>query len=272
MNQETKAALKGAVLDPPLVFAILKDGLKLRMGRSSEPPKTLVGTHHKVLTVYMARVFRAFSVITGQSFSNCRPSYPHVGYDKDVIVDYHSAFEFEQVTVPYRGIHIRRDPRDVLVSCVLYHLKSTEGWLHEEGNWGFHGSTYQKELRALGSMEERLIFEMDHVGGNVMKQMVAWDYAKPEFVELTYEHIVSEEGLDYIRAELGQSKLFDEKETAVIVNLFKIFSLQGVLAKKRHIRNPTPSQWKEHFTPKVEQEFHRRFDSALVMLGYGDAA
>jgi hypothetical protein len=268
MYMEMKAAVKGAILDPTLILSIVTDAVRLRLGRSPVRVKTLVGTHHKILTVYMTRVFRAFSVITGQTFSIS----PHVEYDKEVLVDYHSKFEFGRVTVPFRGVHVRRDPRDVLVSCVLYHLKSSESWLHREGGWGFQGSTYQKELRALKSMEEQLLFELDRVGGRVIEQMTSWDYSRPEFVELRYEGIVGEDGLRYIRESLDQSALFDANECAVIVNLFKIFSMQGVLAKKGHIRDPRPSQWKEHFTPAVERRFYERFGQALEKLGYDGTA
>jgi hypothetical protein len=121
-------------------------------------------------------------------------------------------------------------------------------------------------------MEERLLFELDHVGGRVIDQMMSWDYSRPEFVELRYEGIVGEGGLRYIRESLDQSALFDANECAVIVNLFKIFSTQGVLAHRQHIRNPRPSQWKEHFTPSVERRFHERFGQALEKLGYDGTA
>jgi hypothetical protein len=266
MYVETKTALKGAALDPRLTLAIVKDAIRLRRKHVAVPAKTLIGTHHKVLTAYMARVSRAFSVIKGQTF--CRATSPYVDYDKDVILDYHSTFELDKVAAPFRGIHIRRDPRDVLVSCVLYHLKSSEPWLHEEGNWGFSGSTYQKELRALGSMDERLLFELDHEGGSIIEGMTSWDYTRPEFVELGYESIVGHRGMEYIHESLIRSGLFDTTECSLLVNLFRIFSAEGALAHKRHIRNPRPSQWTDHFSPAVEHRFGARFGKALEYMGY----
>ena len=265
MYVELKAALKAAVLDPPLAFGIVKDGVSLRL---SPPPRsrTLIGTHHKVLTVYMARVFRAYAFITGQSF--CRATRSPVEYDKNVILNGHSTFDFQSVTRPFRGIHIRRDPRDLLVSCVHYHLKSSELWLHREGHWGLEGSTYQHELRALRNMEERLIFELDHEGGAIIDGMSSWDYSKPEFVELRYERIVATDGIAYVRESLDQSALFDLREIMLLEKLFNIFSTLGVLANRQHIRNAKPSQWKEYFTPKVEKRFAERFGPALARLGY----
>jgi hypothetical protein len=117
-------------------------------------------------------------------------------------------------------------------------------------------------------MEEQLIFELDHEGGAIIDAMSSWDYSKPEFVELRYERIVAPDGIAYVRASLEQSTLFDLQETMLLEKLFKIFSTLGVLAKKQHIRNAKPSQWKEYFTPKVEKRFDERFGPALARLGY----
>jgi hypothetical protein len=214
----------------------------------------------------MARIARAFAVISGQTF--CRGTHPNVDYNKDVIHDTHSVIDFKEISTPFRGIHVRRDPRDLLVSSAHYHLKSSEKWLHEEGHWGLHGTTYQQELLALNTMEERLLFEIDHAGGGNIKQMASWDYSRPEFVELRYEAIVAPDGFRYFRESLDQSGLFELNECMLLEKLFRIFSTQGVLAHKRHIRNPRPSQWKESFTPAVEDRFHKRFGQALNKLGY----
>lgn len=267
MYIETKAALKGAVLDPRLTWSIARSGIRLRAGTRTKNVRTLIGTHHKVLTAYMARVFRAYSVIAGRSF--CRATYPNVDYEKEVIMDYHSRFELDRISGDYRGVHIRRDPRDVLVSCVLYHLKSTESWLHEEGNWGFVGSTYQKEIRALTSMEDRLIFELDHEGGRIVDGILSWDYARPEFVELKYESVVADAGMEYIYESFSDSGLFNSTECALFVDLFRLFSArEGVLAHKKHIRNPRPSQWKEHFSSNVERRLLERYGDRMEELGY----
>jgi hypothetical protein len=129
-------------------------------------------------------------------------------------------------------------------------------------------SLYQKELRALKNMEERLLFEIDHAGGGNIEQMASWDYSRPEFVELCYERIVPPEGFRYFRESLDESGLFEVNECMLLEKLFRIFSAHGVLAHKRHIRNPKPSQWKESFTPSVEDRFNERFGKALDKLGY----
>jgi hypothetical protein len=266
MQAEIRAALRGALLDPLLVLAIGRVGLRVRRSQTNQSVKTVVGTHHKVLTAYMARVSRAFAVIGGRSYS--RGAHPDIQYDKQVLHDEHSTFDFTQLTGPFRGIHVRRDPRDVLVSCAHYHLKSSEPWLHEEGNWGLDGSTYQQTIRALPTMEERLLFEIDHSGGRSIARMAAWDYARPEFVELRYERMIQPAGIRYIRESLDQSGHFEANECELLEKLFKVFSAHGVVAHKRHIRNPRPSQWKEYFTPAVERRFYERFGGILKKLGY----
>ena len=98
--------------------------------------------------------------------------------------------------------------------------------------------------------------------------MAAWDYGRPEFVELRYERMVEPCGIHYIRESLDQSGHFDTNECMLLEKLFKVFSAQGVVAHKRHIRNPQPSQWKEYFTPVVERRFCERFGGIVEKLGY----
>jgi len=38
--------------------------------------------------------------------------------------------------------------------------------------------------------------------------------------------------------------------------------------KDKHIRNPQPKQWKEHFTPKVEAVFNEQYGDILELYGY----
>ena len=42
----------------------------------------------------------------------------------------------------------------------------------------------------------------------------------------------------------------------------------GRRAGDPHIRNPQPGQWREHFTPRVEQYFDGRFGDVVRLLGY----
>ena len=103
---------------PPLLYKMAKIRLEKLLERSkSSPTQILIGTHHKVLTVYFIRVFRVFAMATGRTIS------VGMGEDNDlscdIVIDHHSRFPDTANTSGARGIHVTRDPRDLLISCSL---------------------------------------------------------------------------------------------------------------------------------------------------------
>ena len=88
----------------------------------------LVGTHHKSGTVWMKRIFATVAADFGLKFyigsqAECPP-------DAKIFMEPHSRFDFDVLERDYRGLHMVRDPRDMIVSACFYHLTSTEPWLH----------------------------------------------------------------------------------------------------------------------------------------------
>lgn len=62
----------------------------------------------------------------------------------------------------YRGLHLIRDPRDVILSGMHYHLRAPEKWLHDpEPDYG--GLSYQEKLNSLDG-DGRLFLEMERLG------------------------------------------------------------------------------------------------------------
>ena len=266
MNKELKTALKGIVSNPLRTTAAASAGIVLRYQRPFNNYQSLVATHHKVLTVYMARIFRGYSKITGQTFSMGSKANL-VDYTQDVLLNQHSQFQLEELKRPQRGIHIRRDPRDVLVSCAMYHMKSKEPWLHRRGAFGITESTYQEKLNSLPTMDQKLEFEMNHSAGACISQMQQWNYKQASFAEFRYEDLMSPEAPELFSAGLA-SVGFTRTESDLLANLFVLFSSGGKLANKKHIRNPKSQQWKEQFTSAIEKQFHERFPGVLDQLGY----
>ena len=44
----------------------------------------------------------------------------------DVFLQHHAKFDFLKLGESYRGIHIIRDPRDIIISGCFYHQQSKE--------------------------------------------------------------------------------------------------------------------------------------------------
>lgn len=266
MNKEFRTALKGIVASPLRTAAVARAGIVLRYQRPFRDYQNLVATHHKVLTVYLARIFKGYSRVTGQTFSMGSRANP-VDYTRDIVLNQHSKFEQNKFCRQIRGLHVRRDPRDVLVSSTMYHMKSKEPWLHRPGAFGIEESSYQEKLNSLATMDQKLEFEMRHAAGQCISEMQQWDYNQSGIAEFRYEDLMSPDAPNLFSSGLTRVG-FSDIEAELLANLFVLFSSQGKLANRKHIRNPKSQQWKEYFTPAIERQFQNRFPNVLGSLGY----
>jgi len=213
------------------------------------------------MTVYFLSVAKLFARLTGRSVSTSTRA--DLDYSADILVSMHSQFDFERMKRPWFGLHVIRDPRDMAVSAVHYHLKAAEPWLHEPLP---DGRTYQETLADFDSFEEKLIFELDNVSGDNIRDMLAWKYGRQNCAELTYERLMVPDLGAYLFERLaGWNACQLEKQ--LLVDLFKHRSIYRS-ARTKHIRNPEPEQWRRYFTPKVEEHFDAQFPTVLEKLGY----
>jgi hypothetical protein len=233
---------------------------------STPRTKILVGTHHKVLTKYLTRVFSAFAAASRRSLSS--GTGDRVDYGSDILIDHHSQFDFSKVNQPFVGVHVRRDPRDLLISAARYHLTSQEKWLHEPSE-KLGGKTYQEYLRALPTLEEQLLFEIDGAGAFDIRQMLNWPYGMSGIAEWRYEDMVTYDGLQKNVKHVLAGWPLSALERRVLSGLFLHYSVYGRGSRGyKHIRNPRPSQWKERFSERVHDRFKEVFPGALERLGY----
>lgn len=249
---------------PSLVPAIVSAALAARIASGRDPAIICIGTHHKVLTVFLSRVFRSFAAITGRQYSIGTGA--EIDYQSSVLIDHHSAFLRDAIRSPFCGLHVTRDPRDLVVSSAFYHTKSSEAWLHKPMDV-FEGKTYQEMILSLPNTEARLIFEIDNAAGFGIREMLNWQPC-PEISEVRYDQLVTPKGDRVFSALIAPWPLaLDEKR--LLVELFRYFSLGNPGARQtRHIRNAASGQWRAHFTPAVISHFHNRFPDAVERLGY----
>lgn len=203
----------------------------------------------------------------------------------------------------FRGFHIVRDPRDILVSAYFSHRNS-----HPVNDW--------KELEShrvhlLGLSEEAgLRAEMEFSAG-VFEDIASWDYEQENVLELKFEQVVVHpfetmleafsflgliadrpaqageygvlalhqatrflEGrlkgrlrafgrLDLIPAEVLASEIYQRRFSRLTKG-----RVQGEEDRRSHYRKGTPGDWENHFTPAVERAFRERFGDLPERLGY----
>ncbi len=234
-----------------------------------ERPLVVIGTHHKAGTNWLAGIFRA--IAQGHLLALYEgPQLADLGR-YDMFFQDHSHFTLSALR-RYRGLHMVRDPRDVIVSGCFYHQRADEPWLHVPRP-RFGGLSYMERLNGLATPRERLLFEMEHIGRVTLGDMSRWNYRNRRFFEVRYERLIEDRRLDEFRrvfaflrrggSALGRVPMDGLLELAHDHSLFS-----GKVARGGHIRSGAPEQWREHFDERLARRFLELFGDLLVRLGY----
>lgn len=217
---------------------------------------------------------------------------------------YYSNAEFEYVQPlldQFRGFHLIRDPRDIVVSGYFSHLKThtTEGWGELE--------EYRAKLQSV-SQDEGLFMEIDY-NRLPFDVMGAWEYDHTNILELKYEDMIVNPYQMFLEVFefLGYYvPVKDDVDTNSLSYTGKLFSdnlrrkltgkrppqahltnldILGTVNKKdfrkiagkrkpgeedrnSHYRKGIAGDWKNVFTPKHVAYFKEQYQDVLVKLGY----
>lgn len=252
---------------------LLGDARALRNCRWRAGPVVHVG-YHKCLTWLFMRMFDWCKEI----------------FNVPVLVNHYGSIDagrcgvfFNDQGVPplldaasFRGSHVIRDPRDLIVSAYFYHLRTNEEWCAyptpENTDLPSHIS-YQEHLRSL-DLEDGIIFEMNHVSGAMIDRMCAWDYSDTRFLEIRFEDVVGNE-VGMFERLLSWYGL-RTRDAAMVSSFLDFLSFDSVKNQtktaagiSRHIGKGHPvGRWRGHFSNKVQSAFDERFPGALKKLGY----
>lgn len=114
---------------------------------------------------------------------------------------------FTEDLPPFRGFHVVRDPRDVIVSAYFSHLfsHSSKGWPELEA--------HRTELQKL-SKEEGLFCEMEFSRPE-LEQMYDWDYERGHILEMKMEELTGDPINGFIRIVRFLDLLDEEEHNSV---------------------------------------------------------
>jgi hypothetical protein len=227
--------------------------------------RVLVGTHAKSGTVWMLNVF-------GQICGRFRLKM-FVGEQEELPDDFHVFFQphsqlrLEGLPADARGMHMIRDPRDVIVSACFYHQKSDEPWLHVKRQ-DFGGLTYQEKLNSYVSFDDQLLFTMEHSGSFIVQTMLAWDYSNPGFIEVRYEDLIEDHDLLLFHKVFSFLGFPGSAIPEALATAYRNSLFSGKVATSTHVRSGGSGQWKRHFQPIHKARFTELFGDAVTTLGY----
>lgn len=226
---------------------------------------------HRVGTVWFRRVLwsvaREHGLRTGRMGAKADDSWQRA----DVVLC-PAIREFDRSRLgPFRGSHMVRDPRDVVVSGYHYHLWTDERWAHVPHE-RYRGLSYQDYLRSLDA-EEGMAAEIRRCSERELPRMAAWDYHQPEFLELRYEDVIRDERTWFTRLFEHYGFTDDAVERSVALALERSFSKVsgrdvGATQEGSHLRSGQPGQWRDVFTEGHKALFRELNGDLLQTLGY----
>jgi hypothetical protein len=253
-------------------------------------------THHKVSTVLMSNVFRRICNDFGLKYCKVYGYCEAAPRNSDVVLFEHGLVSKTVLDSDFIGVHIRRDPRDIVVSGYLYHRHTIEEWCtsipdqtlesvlfpqvdysieHMSADWkksfikSLDGMSYQQKLLSL-SKSDGINFEIDNYASWTINALRNWDYSNHKVMELKMEDIST--NYDNIFLELFEFLGFSEnviRHSMLRAREQNINSMsEKEIKNNKHIHSGSLSKWKKHFSKENETYFNEKFADVVELFGY----
>src|SRR5581483_5242515 len=261
--------------------------------------------HHKCASTWLSDIVA--DVCSGAGLRTASVHNPRV-FDGDLAafverrhVDFllyvNANVRFVSQLAGFRGFHVIRDPRDIVVSSYFSHLHS-----HPTDDWP-ELVDHRRELAQV-NQEEGILLVLDFLAG-VLDDIATWDYDDPRIVELKMEDLVRapEAALADAFVRMGLADPAMGRANAAVVGALaaakrrrsRIVPMRlarlpttvvqdavrrhafekkaggrrpGTEDVRSHYRKGVLGDWVNHFTPRHRRAFKERYGELLVHLGY----
>ncbi|WP_420587360.1 sulfotransferase domain-containing protein [Ruegeria sp.] len=229
--------------------------------------RIFVGTHHKAMTTYFKAVLKLLAFGLGEKFEDISQQVPKP--NTQVFLSIHSQTPLSEIG-PYKGIHIMRDPRDMIVSSYHYHLWTNERWAHVPDE---NGQTYQEKLLA-ADKTEGLFMAIRHFIFFSRETLENWDLDDPDILEVSYDALMGDQR-DALYAEMFAFLGLSGKAHELSVRLMRLFEagkrsrISDTKTNERaHIRSGRSGQWKNELEPQHIAYIEQELGHILDKFGY----
>lgn len=239
--------------------------------RDADAPRLFVATHHKAMTTYFNAVLRFFAFADAASFQKVNLEQPRA--DARIFLSNHGKVDLAAVR-PYRGVHLMRDPRDMIVSGYHYHRWTYETWVHRPDA---DGRSYQQKLNA-ADRSTGLFMEIDHFIFFYRDLLERWDMDDPDILEVSYEALMGE-GRDALYEAIFRHLGCAGERLAIGIELMRLFEAgrrtgrteDAAKARHQHIRSGRSEQWRRELDPGHLAYIEAQLGPVLRKFGYAPA-
>lgn len=269
-KSENFTAKNRGLLTNPGFWRILPRLIAGRLQPSPLPkngPILFVATHHKVMTTYFNAVLTLMCFGLRIPFDRINVGLPKKS--ARLFLSMQGKQKLSEIA-PYRGVHIMRDPRDMIVSSYHYHKWTHETWAHRPDE---NGLTYQQKLNR-ANQTDGLFMEIEHFIFIYRAALEAWEMDDPDMLELSYESLMGPERDDLYRrifVHLG----FAGRGLDLGVDLMRLFEASsrtgrksGATAQNAHVRSGKSGQWQDLLEPGHLAMIERELGDVMRKFGY----
>lgn len=273
---------------------------------SNPRPLLVFFGHHKCATRWINSIVRGVSAELGLKHATVWDTDMFGGdlrrYVEDNGIEFlsytNAEWKHAQTLPPYRGFHVVRDPRDILVSAYFSHLKT-----HETRHWP-ELIPHRERIRSL-EKAEGLLVDMDFVRDKLDK-MFDWVYHSSNVHETRLETL-SANPVEAFTAVFSSLQILETEKLSVNKRLISAVrrrlrkhpllrssvkypdlpreKLSAVIERNRfakkaqgrkpgsedrssHYRKGQAGDWSNHFTEEHIRYFKDHFNPLLLKLGY----
>ena len=182
------------------------------------------------------------------------------------IADTNAEQEHIQALRPFRGFHVIRDPRDIVVSAYFSHKYS-----HPMGEW----LKEQRELLNQVNLEEGIKYSINF-RSNQFNRMGQWNYHLPNIYETKFEILTCETYDEFSRIFRFLGLLPQRLSPRILEEILRHHSFKrltegrerGQEDSQHHYRKGIQGDWVKYFSEENKKYFKRHFGQMLIDLGY----
>ncbi|WP_424930058.1 sulfotransferase domain-containing protein [Amaricoccus tamworthensis] len=233
-----------------------------------KPDLIFVATHHKAMTTYFHAVQKSLAFALNIPFERLQGGVLPSNRAR-MFLSMQGKQDLSKLP-KYRGVHVMRDPRDMIVSGYHYHKWTHEEWVHRLDD---NGRSYQDKLNSL-SKTEGLFLEIDHFIFYYRETLENWNMEDPDMLEVSYESLM-QPGKDGIYGDIFRHLGFVDEELELAVDLMRLFEASsrsgkssGAISQKSHVRSGKSGQWEAELEPEHLAYIEQELGPVLRRFGY----